>query len=204
LTAGQAVLVRDLMNRKAAFFLSAEMLTEPAMVQTRYTCDGAPVMKKEVKTLEASGKTVTATLNPFWKKNVLKRRVCRLLCNFHYDEGVQRRLEKENAERIAKGEAPKEFKQGESWHELMLDENGHLTPFCKHKETGVVYLRCMDIATDEVEYTVDGAKVDAESIKPFLSKSDYKNQGLDEPLVFLCYALSSIKRITFDGQTYVP
>lgn len=199
-----AEMISALMERKAAAFVGIESLTEPKMVKDRYAVDGVAVMKKEVKALQAAGKTVTVTANPFWGKDVQKRRKATVLVNFHYAENVQKRLERENAERIAKGEAPKTFDQGESWHELVKREDGTLTPFCKHKQTGVLYLRCMDIDTQSIEYTVDGAPVDAESIKPFLQTSDYKNQGLDEPLVFLCYSLTNLKALTLDGQTYVP
>ncbi len=112
-----------------------------------------------------------------------------VMVNFHYDAGVLRRLEKE-------GKSPEDFKRGESWHEPVLTPEGNLTPFCKHKKTGEMYLRVQRLSGRSRFIDEKGRFFPKSEIEPFLQESDgYKNQGLDNPLIFLTIKLSNVVAI---------
>jgi len=117
--------------------------------------------------------------------------------NFWYDEAVIRQLQKE-------GKDASDFFAGESWHEPVIRADGTLTPFCKHKKNGNLYLRFRSLSVSEVKYvTDDGQEVAKEALDPFLyPASEYKNQGTDEPIRFLVYGLDTIKELTVDGETH--
>ncbi len=127
------------------------------------------------------------------------RKIARVngIVNFHYDEGVLRRLEKE-------GKSAEDFRKGESWHEPVVTENGSLTPFCRHKTSGELYLRLMlNNLTSEYIDVVNNHTVDEKDIAPFLVKNGYDNQGLDQPLRFLTYKMDSIKVVSANGKTFL-
>lgn len=137
------------------------------------------------------------TGNPFGK--IWKRSRMNVMVNFHYNEGVRRRLERE-------GKNPDDFTPAESWHQAVLDSKGRMTPFAMHKSEGTLYVRCMHIATvgEPRFYDDAGKELDYAAVKPFLpEKSSYANQGLDTPLVFLTLKLASVKEVTIDGVDYV-
>lgn len=133
------------------------------------------------------------TNNPFGKINKLTKLNC--MVNFNYDEGVRRRL-------LAEGKDPETFQPGSSWHEPVFDQ-GRLTPICKHKQEGSLYLRVAILKVLEAPryFTQDGKEIDREKIKEFLpAPSTYDNQGLEEPLRFACYKLDSIKELIINGE----
>lgn len=137
------------------------------------------------------------TNNPYGR--IWKRSKVNGMVGFHYDPGVIRRLLKE-------GKDPEAFKRGESWHEpVMLGD--HLTPLCRHKsDPSRLYLRFMYLATiGEPDFFSDnGTKLDYADVAQFLpASSEYKNQGLDNPLRFLVYSLESLESLTMCGEEYV-
>jgi hypothetical protein len=121
--------------------------------------------------------------------------------NFHYDEGVLRRLEKE-------GKSPEDFRRGESWHEPIII-NDRLTPFCQHKQTGEWYLRVMyrSHVGSSRYFTVDqngnNRELSYGEVEDYLPvEKHYENQGLEIPLVFLTFKLSGIKKMAIAGQSF--
>ncbi|MFX8585819.1 hypothetical protein ABTM35_20255, partial [Acinetobacter baumannii] len=51
--------------------------------------------------------------------------------------------------------------------------------------------------------TTDGTELSHEQVAPFLPKpSQYANQGTTNPVVFLTYALDTIKIASINGTTY--
>jgi hypothetical protein len=165
-------LVALFLGMKGANFITATFVTSPSMRKTG---------------------------NPF--ANVARKRVTvNGMVNFHYDDGVIRRLAKE-------GKSPADFAQGTSWHTPVLRADGSLTPLATNKSDPTkFYLRFMHLANVvEAAYfdTRDNSPINTDKIKPFLSeKSSYENQGLEKPLIFLIYGLTTIESITFDGATY--
>ena len=131
---------------------------------------------------------------PVWKTTTVNAMV-----NFWYEDGVLRRLQKE-------GKSADDFRRGTSWHEpVMID--GRLTPLCqaKSEQNRNLYLRCMFLATvNGPDYhDNNGQPLTPEAVAPFLKpRSDYSNQGLDAPLVFLTYSLAGILNLTAQGQEY--
>jgi hypothetical protein len=118
------------------------------------------------------------------------------MVNFDYDAGVLRRLEKE-------GKDPSEFHRGSSWHVPMMLED-RFTPLSQHKnDPNRLYIRCMDRGATLTEFvSPTGVTISTEQIKPFLRKSTYENQGLEEPLRFLNYDLDNVLALTDSGITY--
>ena len=128
------------------------------------------------------------TGNPHFGKVHKLSRVA-VMVNFNYDAGVVRRLIKE-------GKSVDDFKRGESWHEPVLTPEGHLTPFCKHKTTGEMYLRVVRLGGRSRFIDDKGRFFPKSEIEPFLQDQDgYKNQGLDNPVVFLTIKLSNVVAI---------
>ena len=136
------------------------------------------------------------TGNPFgvvWKVSKVS-----VLVNFHYDAGVVRRLE-------AEGKDPNDFIRGESWHVAVLTDDGKLTPFCIHPKTGELYIRCQLRGRGETTYFAEATgheltKADIEAFLP--KKSNYSNQGLDNPLEFLTYKLASVVEVVINGERW--
>jgi len=143
------------------------------------------------------------TGNPFTGRVVKVAKVNGQI-NFSYERAVLKQLEKE-------GKSPADFQQGESWHEAVVRNDGTLTPFCKHKTNGSLYLRFRLIGSIESEYRwansdtpLTSAEVD--QLKPFIVVSTYSNQGIENPdnvVKFLTYGFSSIKVLTMNKETFI-
>ena len=136
------------------------------------------------------------TGNPY-VGNVVKTAKVNGQLNFNYVKAVEKAL-------VNEGKSKEDFKQGESWHTPVLRDDNTMTPFCQHKKTGAYYLRFRMIGKIESTYqTKDGQPINDADLEPFIVKSDYANQGLDEPIIFLTYGLESIRQLTMNGQTYI-
>ena len=136
------------------------------------------------------------TGNPY-ANDIIKTAKINGQINFHYDKAVLNRLAKE-------GKDESSFRQGESWHQPVIRPDGTLTPFCQHKTKGSYYLRFRLLGRIDATFaTKDGRPVNETEIDAFLQKSDYSNQGCDDPIIFLTYGLDSIKQMTINGVTYM-
>lgn len=144
--------------------------------------------------------TMKKTGNPHMDRGIKKVARVHGLINFQYEDGVLRRLEKE-------GKQSSDFQRGTSWHEPVFREDGTMTPFAQHKnpeKRNLSYLRFMKRGRIEAVYEDEfGNEVNENELKPWLRKSRYGNQGLDDPLEILVYGLDKIREITIKGQTYV-
>lgn len=119
------------------------------------------------------------------------------LVNFHYDRAVRRRL-------AAAGQPPESFTPRRSWHLAVLD-GGRLTPFCRHKETGELYLRALVLSRvgRPVYVAADGTPLSPDAVDPWLPRpAANAHQGLDDPVEFRVYKMASILEVTFGGRTY--
>jgi hypothetical protein len=172
---------------------SGEVILQRDILSVLGTVRGATPITFTAKTDARAKKTGNPFALPIRKTSRVNGMI-----NFQYDAGVIRRLEKEGKPLTA-------FERGESWHELVKDSEGRLTPFCRHKSTGDLYVRFMLIRRlGEPEFEDgEGNPLTAEQAAPFLPKAnEYTNQGLDNPLVFLVYKLDSIRSITVSGETF--
>jgi hypothetical protein len=118
--------------------------------------------------------------------------------NFDYEAGVYRRLEKE-------GKPADSFTPGKSWHVAVLDEQGRITPFAQHPETGKIYFRCQHIQKlgSPAYFAANDQPVDSDTVVPFLApKRPHANQGLDAPLQFRTIKFENILAVEFAGESY--
>jgi hypothetical protein len=118
------------------------------------------------------------------------------MVGFYYDAAVLRRLEKE-------GKSADSFRKGESWHEPVIVSD-KLTPLCRHKTNGNLYLRFMINSMLSCRFDLNGQTIDREDLEPFLTDNSgsYENQGLDKPVRIITIKIDNVNRITMDGQTY--
>ncbi len=166
-------------------------LTEAELIAKLSAIRGA----KAIGLLTETDARLLKTGNPYGQVNRVSR--VNVQVNFHYDANVLKRL-------AAEGKDESEFRRGESWHVPILTEDGTLTPFCQNPKTGELYLRVQVLGRGETRYfTEEGKEVHEGEIEPWLPKGrKYENQGLDNPLEFKVYKLSSILEIALDGERY--
>lgn len=148
-------------------------------------------------------------LNPFFGKVVSVKNLVGVF-NYNYAGNV------ENA-RAKAGDDPSDWDQGESWYDAILDEKGRLTPFGRHKSTGVLYLRLRVLrygkseffASETVEYDGvtynPGDEIPREVLKPFIPKSGgYKNQNLKkgEEIEAITLKFESLRGLRYMDAAY--
>lgn len=169
-------------------------ITHAELIQKLLDLKGANPITFTAKTDSRSKIKNNPWLRPIWKINRVNG-----LVNFHYDQGVLRRLDKE-------GKSPDDFRRGTSWHEPVI-LNGRLTPLCtsKNPANSNVYVRFMFVQRiGDPRYTdAKGCSLTYEQVKPFLpNPSSYENQGLDKPLIFLTYDIANLLSVTVGGESY--
>ncbi len=140
-----------------------------------------------------------------------------------YDKTVENALEREiKAERelaqqppLSADEMAREvmarFRKGESWHRPIFDGD---EPTClsvnKKIQQGAeadapAYLRMVVQHRGDAVFLdpKDGTEIPKSELSDWLKPpSEYKNQGLEKPKVFLCPGLDSIVEIAIDGDRY--
>jgi hypothetical protein len=140
--------------------------------------------------------------------------------NCHYNKGVEKRVARRiNLDRVLanlpelEGDALKRaidarFRKGENWQQVVVREDGTLTPFAEHKGNGALYLRTMFYRPiGEVTY-IDvrtGEKFTPEQIKDVLPvKSANTNQGLseEEQVWYNIWKLNGIRALNVKKQTF--
>lgn len=178
---------------------------EPIDLELRYVST-AELAAELLRIRGAAAISITAFTDQHAKKrgnpigDIFKLSTVQGMVNFHYDAGVLRRL-------AAEGKDESEFHRGETWHKPVVDSLGRLTPLCRHasQDRTELYLRFMLISNTRRKYLDSvGREVDATLADQFIrQRSTYANQGLDKPLVFLVYSLSSIVELAYSGVTYV-
>ena len=161
--------------------------------------------------MDAKGKMLkggrgNVPVNPFVGKGLVKLATTRGGVTFKYDEGVQRRLDKE-------GKDASDHKKGSSWSHAIVREDGTLTPLSVHaadinddgsfKTLARTYLRFRQDSSESHYELPDGSIVEKSELQPWLSKpNNYKSQGLDNPLQFQTISFDSLVSLTIDGVTY--
>lgn len=182
--------IRQIMLERLLAKKTIKPVTQSQLVSHLLEIKGA----KALSVLTRTTPKMRKTNNPYL--DAIKIADRNVLVNFQYDEGVLRRLAKEN-------KSPDEFQRGSSWHRPMMLED-RFTPLSYHKDDpNHLYLRCMDRGATMTEYmSPTGESIPASAIKPFLQGSDYKNQGLEDPLRFIQYDINNILALTDSGVTY--
>ena len=133
------------------------------------------------------------TGNPY--KSIRKVSKINAMINYHYEDGVKRRL-------AAEGKNPNDFSAGSSWHSPVM-VNGRMTAFCKHNKTGAEYLRLMLNRVISTQYFADGKPVEKSEIEEFLpKKNSYSGQGLNNSMKVITLGIDNVLEITVNGKTY--
>lgn len=189
--------------------------------------NGSP-LKKARESFEFQGRTIAkGDPNPFLCADapngcaLVKVQRGHGMFNCHYNRAVERRVAARiNAEREAEGLPPLEgdaltaavderFRKGENWQQVVVREDGTLTPFAEHKGNGSLYLRTMFYNTvkDGVTYVDirDGQTYSFTDIQHILPlKSPAKNQGLpvDEQVRYNVWKLEGIRGLRMGGSAF--
>jgi hypothetical protein len=114
-----------------------------------------------------------------------------------YVNVIKNRLQKE-------GKTLDEYEAGETWH-CAVEGTKNLR---MHKKTGELYVWIFCVANNiptSAYYNMStGLMIDKNDIRPFLSESTPKNQGLEpgNEVIPRTYKLESIRKITLDKETY--
>lgn len=143
---------------------------------------------------EGKKKNPNPTPNLFFDKGVFKlSKKYQIVTGFDYEKSVNRRLESE-------GKEP-EFESQENWFEPI--SKGLVTD----KKTGTkFYFRYQhtDQSTIWKEYHYDGQPIEEQLFKSFMKEKDnfYKNQGLENPLMFQVCNLNNILLFSFNKEVY--
>jgi hypothetical protein len=195
--------LRDaLLGLNGAQFAAYTAVTEPKMTKTIVD----PLFKGDAETVKAP-----RIVNPYVDR-VVKVNYYGGMVNFKYDEGVLRRLAKENAAREKAGVPTKDFEGGEGWHRVVCVD-GKMTPICVNKKIPVgaedtaedFYLWFAIFRTRSPRYfdIETGAEIAKDEIAPYLPKrTEYANQGLDNPLVYRIFKMAGIRRMRIGGECY--
>jgi hypothetical protein len=140
--------------------------------------------------------------------------------NCKYNKAVEKRVAARiNADRVAAGELPLEgaalteavderFRKGDNWQQVVVREDGSLTPFAEHKGNGTLYLRTMFYKSigEPTYIDIRDGKLykftDIEAVLP--TKSVNKNQGLpeDEVVRYNVWKLEGIRGMRLNGGAY--
>ncbi len=141
------------------------------------------------------------TKEPNPHKEIYKRSLSQVQFNFNYDAAVLRQLERE-------GKDPEEFDKGESWHDLVKDEEGRFTPFCQHKTNKILYLRLRILKSlqDTKYFDENKNELTFEQCQHYIPKpSTYDNQGVEDENVirFITMKFDSVENLIINGTTYI-
>jgi hypothetical protein len=105
---------------------------------------------------------------------------------------------------VKEGKSVDEYEAGTTWHEAVPGTKN----LRRHKSSGELYVWIFCVANNvptSAYYNMStGLKIETDEIKPFLSESTPKNQGLDKgnEVIPRTYKLESIRKITIDKETY--
>lgn len=142
------------------------------------------------------------------------------MMNCHYNRAVEKRVAGEiNDYRASIGEPAldgdelkaaidERFRKGDNWQQVVVRDDGTLTPFAEHKTTGERYLRTMFYKpVGDVQYVDirDGKVYEYTDIADVLpTKSDNKNQGLskENQVRYNVWKLEGIRGLKMDGEAY--
>jgi hypothetical protein len=147
--------------------------------------------------------------NPFYKRVLSLRNIKAAFC-YDYDGNVERALAKQ-------GKDADEHRKGETWYNAITDDQGRMTAFCEHKQTGEKYIRLRTLHKGETTYIASeriedgdtvyepGDTIPFAAIKPYFPKSKpYANQGLDKGTEIAATTLkfASVRGLRVNGERF--
>jgi hypothetical protein len=132
------------------------------------------------------------TLNPYLDQIKNLSRKYKIVTGFDYENSVNGRREKEGKET--------DFVQKGNWFDVV--SKGLVV---NRKDLTKFYFRYQyqKDSTLEQEYIFEGNPIEKQLFESYMkSKSNYENQGLDNPLMFQVVSVDNIKEITMNGTKY--
>jgi hypothetical protein len=103
-----------------------------------------------------------------------------------------------NNRRKVEGKTPDFQSQGMSWANSFPK-----TPVIQHAKRENFYVKLPIIRCLDVQYYLDGNKVDKSEIEEYLVPSSVPNQGLDNPVYFNMVKLENIRSVKMNGEELV-
>jgi hypothetical protein len=139
-------------------------------------------------------KNPNPTPNPYYESGIRKvSKKYKLVTGFDYEKSVNNRLEKEGKEG--------NFESKENWFDVV--SKGLVVNKNNPNKFYFRYQYQPDSTTETTSY-FEGNPIDKQIYQSFLKeKSNYENQGLDNPLRFQVVGVENIKEISFGGTKYL-
>jgi hypothetical protein len=139
-------------------------------------------------------KNPNPTRNPFYDEGIINHsRKYKIVTGFDYEKSVNRRLDNEGKE--------SDFESQENWFEVV--SKGLVTDKKTHSKLYFRY-QYQDDSIIEQEYLFQNDLIGRELFEQYQKeKSNYENQGLDNPLKFQVCNLDNILEISIGGTKYV-
>ncbi len=139
-------------------------------------------------------KNPNPTRNPYYDEGIINHsRKYKIVTGFDYEKSVNRRLDNEGKE--------SDFESQENWFEVV--SKGLVTDKKTHSKLYFRY-QYQDDSIIEQEYLFQNDLIGRELFEQYQKeKSNYENQGLDNPLKFQVCNLDNILEISIGGTKYV-
>lgn len=133
------------------------------------------------------------TPNPYYGQVKNLSRKYKIVTGFDYENSVNNRREKEGKDG--------DFVSKDNWFEVI--SKGLVTDKKTLSKYYFRYQRQVD-STIEQEYIFEGNPIEKQLFESYMTqKSNYENQGLDNPLRFEVVSVENIKEITMNGTKYL-
>ena len=139
-------------------------------------------------------KNPNPTRNPYYDEGIINHsRKYKIVTGFDYEKSVNRRLDNEGKET--------DFESQENWFEVV--SKGLVTDKKTHTKLYFRYQYQLD-STLEQEFLFQNDVIGRELFEQYeKERSNYENQGLDNPLKFQVCNLDNILEISIGGTKYV-
>lgn len=140
-------------------------------------------------------KNPNPTPNPYFEMGIFNlSRKYKIITGFDYGKSVNRRREKE--------ERPTDFVPKENWFEVI--SKGLVTDKKTHTKYYLRY-QFLEDSTISCEYRFNGDTIEKRLFESYLTKKSegYKNQGLDDELMFQVCDLDNILEISMGKEHYI-
>jgi len=139
-------------------------------------------------------KNPTPTPNPYYEEGIINHsRKYKIITGFDYVKSVTRRRNDEGIEEV--------FEPKENWFDVI--SKGLVTDKSTHSKLYFRYQYQNDSTLDQ-EYLYRGDRIGRELFEQFeVERSNYENQGVDDPCKFQVCDLDNILELTMNGTKYI-
>jgi len=139
-------------------------------------------------------KNPTPTPNPYYEEGIINHsRKYKIITGFDYVKSVTRRRNDEGIEEV--------FEPKENWFDVI--SKGLVTDKSTHSKLYFRYQYQNDSTLDQ-EYLYRGDRIGRELFEQFeVERSNYENQGVNDPCKFQVCDLDNILELTMNGTKYI-